>query len=177
VVEADAVVLAVDGPAAKALAGVDIPEGQVGCTTLYFGGDESLYRGRKILLNANPDAFVTDCGMISNVAPAYAPPGKHLLSVSVLGARDMPDEQLAARALDDLARMAPEERLRTYRLLWVYRIPYAQFAQPPGFRARLPRELNPEPGLWLAGEYFRTSSINGAMASGEAAARALLSQA
>lgn len=175
-IKAEAIVLAVDGSAARELADVALPEGQVSCTTLYFGGDEPLYRGRKILLNASPDYFITDCGMISNVAPGYAPPGKHLLSVSVVGFQELPDEDLATRVLEDLGRMVPSQKLRTYEFLGVYRIPYAQFAQPPGFREKLVRELNPAPGLWLAGEYFRSSSINGAMASGEATARALLAR-
>lgn len=176
VIRGEAVVLAVPAPVAGELAGVPAPQGRVSSTTLYFGGDEPLWRGKKILLNANPDHFITDAGMLSNVAPEYAPPGKHLLSASVLGARPEPDEELADRVLADLARLLPAERLSSYRLLGVYRIPYGQFAQPPGYRSTLPRELNPEPGMWLAGEYFRDSSINGAMASGEAAAHAMLRQ-
>ncbi len=112
--------------------------------------------------------------MLSNIAPGYAPEGKHLLSASVLGLPELPDDQLATRVLEDIARLAPPGKLASYEFLGAVRIPYAQFPQPPGFRRNLPRSLNPEPGLYLAGEYFRSSSINGAMASGEAVAHAVL---
>ena len=177
VLRADEVVLAVDAPESRRLAGTRVPEGQVGSTTLYFAGDEPLWRGKKIRLNANPDAFVNDCAMISSVAPEYAPPGKHLLSASVLGTRGESDGELARRALDDLRRLVPPDRLETYRFLRSYRVTYAQFDQPPGFRSVLPKTIHPEQGLWLAGEYFDTSSINGAIGSGETTARALLSAA
>ncbi len=173
-VRADAVVLAVEAPLARALAGVNVPEGQVSSTTVYFGGDEQLYRGRKIVLNANPDPFVNDCALLTNISPDYAPAGKHLLSASAVGVPELPDDELVTHVRRDLARLFPEEKLRSYRLLGIYRIPYAQFAQPPGFQVTLPRDRAPEPGLYLAGEYFHTSSINGAITSGEDAARLVL---
>jgi phytoene dehydrogenase-like protein len=171
---ADAVVLATHAPEARRLAGVEAPRGALPCTTILFGGEERLYRGKKLVLNANPDAFVNDCALISNVAPGYAPPGKHLLSASVTGLPALSDAELTRRALEDLGRLAPPERLRTYKPLRIFRIEYGQYPQPPGYRRALPREVHPEPGLWLAGEYFGSSSINGAMASGEETARALL---
>ncbi len=173
-IEAETVVLAVPAPEARRLAGVPAPDGQVSTVTLYFGGNEPLWRGRKILLNANPDAWVNNCAMLSNIAPGYTPEGKHLLSASVLGLPELPDDQLASRALEDIARLVPPGKLTSYEFLGTVSIPYAQFPQPPGFRRKLPGSLNPEPGLYLAGEYFRSSSINGAMASGEATARAVL---
>ena len=58
--------------------------------------------------------------------------------------------------------------------LGVVRVPFSQFAQPPGIHERLPRNRTAIPGLYLAGEYTEDSSINGAMRSGEAAAGAAL---
>ena len=54
--------------------------------------------------------------------------------------------------------------------LAVYRIPYAQFPQPPGVHEELPENRTSTPGLVLAGEYTEDSSINGSMLSGEMAA-------
>jgi hypothetical protein len=54
--------------------------------------------------------------------------------------------------------------------LAVYRIPFAQFAQPPGIHGRLPENRTATPGLLVAGEYTEDSSINGSMLSGEKAA-------
>ncbi len=136
--------------------------------------EQQLCRGRKIVLNANPEPFVNDCALLSNVAQGYAPDGKHLLSALVVGVPELSDEELVTRVRRHLARLFPAQRLRSYRVLGIYRIPYAQFAQPPGFQATLPRDRVPEPGLYLGGEYFHTSSINGAISSGEEAARLAL---
>jgi monoamine oxidase len=54
------------------------------------------------------------------------------------------------------------------------RIPYGQFAQPPGIHRRLPEHITQTQGLVLAGEYTEDSSINGSMLSGEKAARAVI---
>ena len=55
-----------------------------------------------------------------------------------------------------------------FRPLALRRIPYGQFAQPPGIHSRLPD--NRTPVLVLAGEYTEDSSTNGSMLSGEKAA-------
>jgi phytoene dehydrogenase-like protein len=148
-------------------------------TTMYFAAEQPLWSGRKICLNANPDAFISHAAMLTNVAPTYAPPGQHLLSASVLGVPDFADGELFDAARADLARMlAGDVRaldvLRGYRPLAAYRIPYAQFAQPPGFSLRLPKARTGRPDVFLAGEFLESSSIDGALASGEACAAAVL---
>ncbi len=52
-------------------------------------------------------------------------------------------------------------------------MPFAQLVQPPGFFDNLSPNATSTPGLYLAGEYTTSSSIHGAMHSGEHAARAL----
>jgi hypothetical protein len=61
-----------------------------------------------------------------------------------------------------------------WRVLRVFRVPFSQFAQPPGIYGRLPGNATGTPGLHLAGEATVDSSYNGAMLSGEAAAAAVL---
>jgi phytoene dehydrogenase-like protein len=53
-------------------------------------------------------------------------------------------------------------------------VPFAQFRQPPGYLAQLPRNRTSTRGLYLAGEYTVDSSINGALRSGIEAATAIL---
>jgi hypothetical protein len=57
----------------------------------------------------------------------------------------------------------------------VVRVPFAQFAQPPGIYGPLPGPTTRTRGLYLAGEYLHSSSIQGAMRGGEMAAAAVLS--
>ncbi len=178
-IQADAVVLATPAPEAARLAGLKLPGGSVGVTTLYFAGDAPLWRGRKILLNANPDPLVSHAAMLTNVAPEYAPSGQHLLSISILGVPNLDQPALFDACRSDLARMLAgstraRETLRGYRPLALYKIPYAQFLQPPGFAAMLPKPRTNQPNVFLAGEFLMSSSIDGALASGEACAHAVL---
>jgi phytoene dehydrogenase-like protein len=172
--QADAVVIATDAPAAQRLTSRETPSGSLGVTCLYFASDQSLYSGPRLLLNANDDAFVNHAVQLTNIAPGYAPAGQHLLSVSVLGASDLDDDELVARTRAEMAPWFPGKDLAQLRHLATYRIPYAQFKQPPGIFATLPPNATPTPGLFLAGEYTESSSIHGAMHSGEKAAQAVL---
>jgi phytoene dehydrogenase-like protein len=58
--------------------------------------------------------------------------------------------------------------------LGVYRVPFAQLTQLPGTFTHQPEPSTATQGLYLAGEYTTSSSIQGAMHSGEHAARAVL---
>jgi phytoene dehydrogenase-like protein len=176
---ADAVVLATTAPEAARLSGIALPEGALQATVVYFGGAAPVYRGKKIVLNASPDALVNNAQLLSNAAPSYAPPERHLLSAAVLGAPPLSDEELFARTLADLRRMFAGSRralsaLNGYAPLAIYRIGYAQFPQPPGTRETMPTNRSGQPGLFFAAEFTDSSSINGAIASGEACAAALI---
>ncbi|MBC8077129.1 MAG: FAD-dependent oxidoreductase, partial [Chloroflexales bacterium] len=151
------------------------PKGALQATVVYFGGSAAVYGGKKIVLNASPDALVNNAQLLSNIAPSYAPPEHHLLSAAVLGVPALSDEELFARAMADLRRMFAGSRralhaLNGYAPLAIYRIAYAQFPQPPGTRATLPTSSTGRQGLYFAAEFTDSSSINGAIASGEACA-------
>lgn len=176
---ADAVVVATPAPEAARLSGLPTPAGSLGTVTLYFAGPAPLYRGKKLLLNAEPDAFVNNAVQLSNVALGYAPPGSHLLSATVLGVPPLDDDELFARTLADLRRMfagdgVAQRTLDAYKPLRLYRIPYGQFAQPPGLHPGLPDNVSGRPGLFFAAEFTEASSLNAAMISGEKCAEALL---
>ncbi|MGH3086738.1 MAG: NAD(P)/FAD-dependent oxidoreductase [Rubrobacteraceae bacterium] len=164
--EADAVVAATEAPAAAKLTGEEVPEGSVGEVCVYFemsgAGD-----GRKIGLGADDDPFFNNAAEMSAVSEEYAPPGRKLLSAVALGAFDLSDEEIYRRGIAELSDWRPDA---DFRPLEIYRIPYCQFAQPPGVHGTLPNNRTDTPGLFLAGEYTEDSSINGSMLSGEKAA-------
>ncbi len=169
-VQGEAVVIATDALNAQRLLNRELPSEPVGVTCLYFTTTESLYAGPKLLLNANPDAFVNNAVQISNISSAYAPKGQRLLSVTTLGTPDLSDAELSARCREDMASWFPGKDLSKLRHLATYRIRFAQFRQPSGIFAQLPPSVCDVGGLFLAGEYTSSSSINGAMLSGEQAA-------
>jgi hypothetical protein len=172
---ADITVIATTAPEAARLTGKETVSGNVGTVCLYFAGDAPVYSGKKVLLHANSLPIVNNAMQISNVAPEQCPSGKYLLTASLAGMRDGSDEELFASALKDLRRMMAGDRvaleaLATYRPLKIYRIPYAQFAQPAGIYRSLPDNETGIPGVVFAGEYTAASSLNAALRSGEKAA-------
>lgn len=173
-IPAEQVVVATDSPSAARLTGRALPTEARNCVCVYFGGKERLYKQRKILLNTAPGAYVNNAVLVSNIAPTYAPPRRHLLSATILDPNTDDDEQVARLALAEIAGWFPEHNLSDWQMLGVYRIPFAQLVQPPGFYDHLASNTSETSGLYLAGEYTTSSSIHGAMHSGEHAARALL---
>ena len=175
----EAVVVATSAPEAGRLTGKPMPAGQTGTVNLYYAGSAPLYRGRKLLLHANQKPFLNNMVQVSNVAPEQAPPGQHLVSATALGVYEDSDDALFERGLADLRLIFAGDQaalaaLRTYRPLALYRIPYSQFAQPPGVYETLPESDSGEPGLYFAAEFTAASSQNAAMLSGEIAAQLVL---
>lgn len=173
--EADAVVLAAGGPEAARISGIGAPQEPLGQLCVYYSAAPGILGGKKIQLNAE-EGFLNNAVEISQVAPGYAPAGRALISAVALGEGKLglSDEEIYRRGMEDIARWAPEAELQP---LAVYRIPFAQFAQPPGTHASLPGNRTRTPGLYLAGEYTEDSSINGSMLSGERAASSVLAGA
>ncbi|GAA0677091.1 NAD(P)/FAD-dependent oxidoreductase [Natronoarchaeum mannanilyticum] len=173
---ADAVVVATDPPTARDLTGVEsIPTDGEGCVTQYYSmpRSESLDAGKRLILNAggeDPNHVVVN----SEIAPEHAPEDRHLASATFLGDRD---EQPAR--FDDMTRRAlsswyPEHSFADFELLGTERVPFSQFAQPPGSLDDLPSVDAPAGRCYLAGDYTRWSSIQGAMESGRDAAQTAL---
>ena len=90
---------------------------------------------------------------ISGVSERNAPAGRHLLYAVTLGDLDLPDAELYRRGIENLSEWYPDA---DFRPLALRRIPYGQFAQPPGIHKSLPRNRTTTPGLFLAGESPRT---------------------
>lgn len=173
--EADAVVVATEAPVARGLVGGGgMPEAAVGQTCIYYAaGAGGLDGGKKIMLNAESGGFLNNVVEMSAVSEGYAPPGRSLVAAVALGSLDAPDADLYRRGIAEISGWYPEAALEP---LAVYRIPFAQFDQPPGVHDSLPTNRTATPDLVLAGEYTEDSSINGAMLSGENAAEAVMSR-
>ncbi|WP_226040690.1 NAD(P)/FAD-dependent oxidoreductase [Natrinema sp. DC36] len=175
-VAADAVVVSTDPPSARELTGVDaIPTDARGCVTQYYSlpAGIDLETGRRLLLNATeqgPNHVVPH----SAVAPASAPGNVTLISATYLGERTERDEELAALTRRTLESWYPDRRFDGLETVHTARVPFAQFAQPPGFFEGLPDARDPAGPVYLAGDSTRWSSIQGAMESGRQAAKAVI---
>ncbi|WP_324758743.1 NAD(P)/FAD-dependent oxidoreductase [Haloarcula sp. GH36] len=168
----DGVVVATDPGTAADLTGVaGITTEIVGCVTQYFAlpTNRAPDMGKRIVLNAADDRPNTVAPM-SAVAPEYAPEGMELYSATFLGSPEDDDEALSAAVREALGSWYPAASFEDLELLRTDRVPLAQFAQPPGFRAGLPDPEDPPGPVVLAGDYTRWSSIQGALESGRVAA-------
>ena len=138
---------------------------------------------KKILLFPDPnpyagdEPYVNNAALLTNIAPSYAPSGRHLLSVTVPGDPPISDEELAEQCKAEIAPHFPNAKPISWRLLRIYRIRLAQFAQPVGIFDRIPDTETEIPGLILAGEITVSSSLQGALVSGQRAAALAMSYA
>lgn len=179
-VEADAVVVATDAEVAARLTGLPLPTERRSSTCVYFQVPKPLNSNKSLLLFAEPNAhaegqpLVNNAVMLSNVAPSYVTKGKHLLSATVLGNSLLPDTELARRVKGEIAPHFPNSDPDAWQLIRIYRIPWAQYRQPTGIFDRLPETETEIPGLFLGGEITVSSSIHGALVSGQRAAAAAL---
>jgi phytoene dehydrogenase-like protein len=173
-VEAASVVVATDALTARALTGIEpLPRETVGCVTAHCSLSHDPGIGKRLLLNASGSGLVNHIAPLSAVQPTHAPPGRHLIAAVAVdpSALTMDDDDLRTRVTADVETM-----LGTHsglEILRIDRIPDAQFAQPPGIQRILPDAITGVPGLFLAGEVTVDASLNGAILSGEAAARAV----
>lgn len=174
----DAVVVATDPNTAAELTGARTPTDPRSCTTVHCSlpAHQSLDTDSRILLNAADDRPNTVAPM-SAAAPEYAPADRQLLSATFLDASAVDDDALSETVRDALSSWFPENHFGGLDVVGIDRIEFAQFAQPPGFRAELPAADEPAGPVVLAGDYTEWSSIQGALSSGRRAAKAVLDTA
>ena len=168
---ARAVVLAVQGPEASRLSQGAIPApGACSTTCFYFAAPKAPFSQPLLVLNGDESGPINNLSVVSNVAPSYAPAGKALISVSVVGdhAANLKQTEAAIRLqLKSWYGASTDE----WSMLRAYPIHFALPAQPPGFQAAGGPLLKTANGLFTCGDSTTTASIHGAMLSGRLVAR------
>lgn len=143
-------------------------------SNIYFIADKKPVSSGMVLLNASKNKLVNNVVVLDNISPYYAPKGKSLISVSVLG-------DFRERSPDFLERQTMHE-LRTWflgakdwRYLKTYHIHYA-LPRKQVYKDNLtPCEIRDSDRIFRCGDYLLNGSINGAIKSGRLAAEAILS--
>lgn len=142
---------------------------------LYFAadGDRIPVKDPVLFLNGSGKGIVNNMFFATNVAPSYGPPGKALVSVSLIGLFEgASDDNLAAQVVRELADWFGEPAVGSWRHLRTYRIAFAQPNQcPPTDLAKDPRVGS---GVYVCGDYVTSATFDGALVSGRLAAEALL---
>lgn len=171
-IDVRAVVVAADGAgAAGLLAGVEAPRWR-STACLYFDAPEPPVEGAILVLDGDGEGPVNNLCVPSSVAPGYAPAGRALVSASVIGSPVLPDAELGAAVRRQLrgwfgAAVEDWRHLRTYRI--EHALPVRE---PPSLEPR-DRVVRLGSGLYVCGDHRETASIQGALASGRRAARAV----
>src|SRR5262249_1175806 len=104
--------------------------------------------------------------------PGYAPPGKALVSASVLGNPPEDDASLERAVREQLANWFGPA-VQTWRHLRTYRIRHAVPDQTAPALDVPERPVKLAAGLYVCGDHRENATINGALASGFRAAQAV----
>ena len=170
-IELDGLLLATDAPATARLLDRPLPSTRAhGTTVVYFSSAAPLYERAMLVLPAGRGRLVRHFVQLTNAAPEYASPGRHLLSATILDRRGLDDASLFTAVREEIAAIYPAAR--DSRAVAGIDVPYAQHWQPAGFA----RDLAPAPAptfldnVWLAGDQTGACSIQSAMVSGERSA-------
>lgn len=167
-IEAAAVVVAAEGPAAARLVpDLEVAPGRaVSC--VYFAAPAAPIPARLVVLDGVGNGPVLNLAVMSNVAPDYAPTGRALIAAACPGSFDDGLVDDARRQIRTWfgTQVDAWEHLRTYH------IPYGQPDQRPPFAPKRSNHL--ADGLWVCGDHRDTGSIQGALFSGRRTADDLL---
>jgi phytoene dehydrogenase-like protein len=141
-------------------------------TCLYFAAGRSPLGEAIIALNGSASGLVNNVCVPSDVAPSYAPRGQSLVSISVLGLRDIDD--LESHVVGELEAWFGNE-VREWRHLRTERIQRALPEQAPGLGMVGPG-FREQDGIYVCGDHQWSASIEGAIISGTRTAGAILKQ-
>lgn len=167
-----AVVVATDPGSARRLTGAPT-RATKGLVTWWFATDTAPDDRLMLAVDGRGDVAppgpVWNTAIVSNAAPSYAPARRHLVQATTL--LDRPDGD----APESDVRRHVGEVWRTdadgWQLVARHRIPDALPEVLPPLQARLP--VRTPQGSYLAGDHRDTSSIQGALVSGQRAAAAV----
>ena len=169
IIEAASIVIATTHDAAQTIAPeIKVPEiSWRSVTNLYFSAPKSPLPDPLIALNGEQTGLVNNVAVLTDLSPHYAPEGQALVSVSVLGISEQDD--LPNQVLSELRPWFGEE-VAAWKHLRTVLVPQALPEQLPDAA----EVSDPEPPLYLCGDYRTSTSIEGAIISGQEAARKIL---
>jgi protoporphyrinogen oxidase len=164
---AEQIVVATDAHTAENLLGEKKSIDFNGTVCIYFESDTSLKMEGEpyLIINSNNGELIDHIFVASDAVSSYAPEGKTLISVNIVGEKDFSKEKVQA----ELAKwFGPENK---WRYLKTYQIPEAL----PQFLPDSPtmRDLKINDYLYRCGDYNAYPSLNAAMKTGRKVAEML----
>ncbi|MCB9898006.1 MAG: FAD-dependent oxidoreductase [Planctomycetes bacterium] len=173
---APTVVLAVDAPSAASLLGQgrSPPMRRVRC--LQFDAPHAPPVGNWLVLDGEGRGPVNDLVVPTLLSPGLAPPGRHIVSTTVLDEL-APSGEALERAVRAQMRDWFGEEVSAWRLLRALDLPAALPAQDAGACPDGDGDVaEPRPGLLVCGDHLGLASIDAALRSGRLAAERALAR-
>ncbi|MCX6217812.1 NAD(P)/FAD-dependent oxidoreductase [Spirosoma sp.] len=168
------VVLAVDAAQSAQLTGRPLPTEQAfnhtTCTYFAVGPDQFKNRPTEeklLLLNTHRSSAVHNVAILTDVAPAYAPAGQTLVSVSTQSLVLLDEVALTAKIRTELSNWFGED-VQQWRHLRTYHLPHALPAYNPEQAGNdaLRQPLKLSDSLYQCGDQTAYPSLNAAMQTG-----------
>ncbi len=159
-IEADRIVLATDAKTAAKLLGEESKVEFNGTVCLYFESDLPLnLQGEPyLIINSNPADLIDHILVISDVAASYAPAGKTLISVNIIGNKDVSKENIQAELIKWFGRENVWRHIKTYKV---------SEALPQFFQdSAADNDLKINDHTFRCGDYTAYPSLNAAMKTG-----------
>lgn len=157
-VDADAVVVATEGPVASRLLG--LPEvASLAAACVWFAAPAPPVPHKLVVLDGDGGGPAANVAVMSNVASSYAPTGQALVAAAVPGKATADTDAVRAQL-----RGWWGPAVDTWRHLRTHEIPHGQPAQPAPMHPKQRIDLGG--GRWVCGDHRDTASIQGALYSG-----------
>ena len=168
-IDARAVVVATDADSADALLGGSLgATSWKGVTTMYHVATDAPLAEPTLLLDPDSDSPVNNTVVVSNAAPSYSGDGRALIATSLVHGKEHTFAEPVVR--ERLARLY-DTSTTGWDHLATYDVPQALPAMPAPHAFRKPVRHGE---VYVCGDHRDTSSIQGALVSGERAAGAVL---
>ncbi len=167
IIEAEKIVVATDGNSAAKLLGNEVRTQFNGTVCLYFTSDKPLKLNGEsyLIINANSDELIDHILPISDVAPNYAPTGKTLISVNLIGNKEFTESKVQAELKKWFGSNHDWRHLKTYKI---------PEALPQFFTDSITENtLQISENLYRCGDYTAYPSLNAAMKTGREVAEML----
>jgi phytoene dehydrogenase-like protein len=166
------VVLAVEAPEVERLLGIPPRTVSRGESCLYFSAAEPPFREPFLVVNAEGGGPINNLCVPSQVAPTYAPTGRSLISVTVIGKHSESEANLEQAVRDQLHGWYGNIVCQ-WDLLRIYPLRHALPDQPSPAPNPMIAVGELHPGIFVCGEYGSLPSIQWALVSGRLAAEAV----
>ncbi len=164
-----AVVVATDPARAAGLTGL-ATAAMKGLVTYWFAADEAPTDLDLLVLDPARSGPVVNTAVMSNVAPSYAPEGRHLVQATALANHQAVREAEVREHLERMYRTSTGG----WELVVAHHVVHALPEQRPGVSFR--QEVSLGEGLFVAGDHRDTASLQGALVSGRRTAREVVAE-